>query len=251
MPKLLAAATKAVELDPTLAEAYASIAVYKGYYQFDFEGFRAALRKAIELNPEYATAHHWLGEHLMFMGRFDEGLAEYDKALAADPLSLAILSDYGAAFYFKRDYARSIEVLKKAIAMDPSFMRSYFYMTGSYLELGQPDSAFAMIVQGMTVRGDDPARIALARETYRKEGFRGLARLDLEKKISIYDEQSSFPEATNNLILGNYDTALTILERAYNSRVYSVVAIKVVPLWDPVRNSPRFQAILAKLHLDK
>ncbi len=126
MPKIKQAATKALELDENLAEAHASMAVVKMYYEFDFPAAERELRRAIELNPNYPTVHHWLAEYLLFMGRFEEGFAEYARARELDPLSLPIESDYAIAYYFARRFDRSIELLRKTIATDPNFVRTHF-----------------------------------------------------------------------------------------------------------------------------
>ena len=246
MPQMFTAATRAVELDPGLAEAYATLGAYKGYYLYDFAAADEYFKKAITLDPTYPTGYHWYAEHLVWEGKFDEGLALYEKAIALDPLSQPILSDYGAGFYFARRYDRSIEVIRKAIAMDPTFVRSYFYLSWPFSAKGMNDSAAATIFRGMEVRGDDPATIALARAAYAKDGMKGLARLDQEGKISIYDEQSSFPQAQNAMTLGEYDKAIEHLEEAYRKRSYTIVTIGVTPMFDPLRGKPRFNALMKK-----
>jgi serine/threonine-protein kinase len=247
MPRLRVAAMKALELDPSLAESHASLGVYKAYFEFDLPGAEAEWRKAISLNPDYATAHHWLGEFLVWQKRFDEGFAEYEKAAAADPLSLAIASDIGAAYYFSRQYDRSIEQLKKTIAMDPNFLRTHFYIMMPYMAKNMPDSAFASLVRGMTVRGDSEAKIDSVRKAYAAEGFKGVARLELEKHMEVFDPQSTFVAANDYILLGDKEKALELLEHAYDAHQYYVITINANPQWDPLRGEPRFTALLKKI----
>ena len=251
MPLLKAAALKAVELDEGLAEAHASLAIHKAYYEFDFAGAEQELRRAIALNPTYATAHHWLAEFLIWLGRFDEGLAEYDQATKLDPLSLAIASDVGAGYYFARQYDRSIEQQRKVIEMDPNFVRSHFYIMWPYLKKGMPDAAFQSMLNGMTVRGDSASVIEEVKRAYQQSGFKGVARMELDRGKGFGDAQSVFNAAKSYLDLGDKENALKFLEWSYEERQYFVVTLNVDPYWDDLRNEPKFIALLKKVGLEK
>ncbi len=247
MPLLKAAALKALELDEGLAEAHASLAIHKAYFDWDFPEAEKDLRRAIALNPNYATAHHWLAELLIWLGRFDEGLAMYDQATKLDPLSLAIASDVGAGYNFARQYDRSIEQLKKVIEMDPNFVRSHFYIMWPYIKKGMPDAVFQSLVNGMTVRGDSASVIEEVKRAYQQSGFKGVARMELDRGRGFGDAQSVFNAAKSYLDLGDKENALKFLEWSYEERQYFVVTLRVDPYWDDLRNEPKFIALLKKV----
>ena len=121
IPRARAAVLRALDLDERLAEAHTSLALIIESYDWDWPAAEKEYRRAIELDPNYATAHHWYGEFLAFQGRFDEALAENERARELDPLSLIIASDRGAIFYFARQYDRAIEQFRAVLQRDPPF----------------------------------------------------------------------------------------------------------------------------------
>ena len=125
IPKARAAALKALQIDETLAEAHASLAVIAQNYDWDWQTAEKEYRRAIQLDPDYATAHQWYAECLGFQGRFDEAFAESERARKLDPLSLIIAADYAALLYFSRQYDRSIEEFRRVLEMEPNFPRAY------------------------------------------------------------------------------------------------------------------------------
>jgi serine/threonine protein kinase len=247
MPKLKEVTLKALALDPGLAEAYSTLGVVKAYFDFDFPGAEQTFRRAIELNPAYPTAHHWLAEFLVFMGRFDEGLAEYQRATELDPASLPIASDYGLAYTYMRQYDRSIEFLKKTIDMDPGFVRSHFYIMQPYLKKGMNDEAFKELINGMVADGDSATRIEQVRERYAASGFKGISEFNLRR--FPYDSTVGItPGVIIDLItVGRKDQALSLLEHAFAERDNLCATMKVNPDWDPLRNEPRFIALMKKM----
>ena len=251
MPKVKAAALRALELDERIAEAHASLATVKGYFDYDFVGAEGEFRRAIELNPNYATAHHWLAEFLIFLGRFDEGFAEYRRAIALDPLSLAIASDYGLGYYFARQYDRSIEYLKTIIDMDPNFVRTHFYIMDPYLRKGMTDAAFQELLKGMIASGDSENKIAQAKRAYSASGIKGLGILGLARSHWSSGEASLIDKALDNMAMGEKDSALKYLDLAYEERVSVMVTLKVDPFWDDLRTEPRFIALLRKIGFEK
>ncbi len=114
MPQARAAAAKALELDGNLAEAHTALTLIVQNQDWDWRTSEKEYRRAIELNPNYATAHHWYAEHLMWMGRFDEALKESDKARQLDPLSLIIATDHGAILFFSKQYDKAIQQFRSA-----------------------------------------------------------------------------------------------------------------------------------------
>jgi tetratricopeptide (TPR) repeat protein len=158
LPQAKAAAEKALDLDDTLAEAHTSLGnVLRGY---DLEQSLKEFERAIELNPNYATAHHWYGEFLGATGRFDEGIAELKRAQQLDPLSLVINTDLGEVYTFAREYDKAIEQLRKTIEMDPRFYYANWHL-GVALQLkGQLNEALAEYRKAAELN-DDPTVLAL------------------------------------------------------------------------------------------
>ena len=124
MPKARAAALKALELDPGLAEAHTSLALITENFDYDWETAEKEYRRAIELNPNYATAHHWYAEYLSLQGRFSEALAESERARELDPLSLIIAADRGVILFYARQYDASIAQFRAVKEMEPGFTRA-------------------------------------------------------------------------------------------------------------------------------
>jgi TolB-like protein/Tfp pilus assembly protein PilF len=144
MPKARAAALRAIELDESLAEAHTSLASVAQNYDWDWSTAEKEYRRAIALNPNYATAHHWYAECLALQGRFDEAFSEIGKARELDPLSLIIAADYGAILYFSRQYGPAIQQFHTVLEMDPDFSRAQM-ITYAYVEEGRFPEAVQVI----------------------------------------------------------------------------------------------------------
>src|SRR5215472_12810815 len=145
MPKARAAAEKALELDESLAEAHTSLALVAETYDYDWQTAEREFRRAIQLNPDYATAHQWFAESLSWQGRFDEALAESERARQLDPLSLIIATDHGSILYFSRQYDRAIAQCRAVLDMDPSFPRTGGILLSSYAQEGRYVEALAEV----------------------------------------------------------------------------------------------------------
>ena len=130
--RALGTARKALEIDDTLGEAHTSVAMLTQNKDWDLANAEREYRRAVELSPSYATAHHWYGELLVQMGRFDDAFEQFGLALEVDPLSPAISSDVGISWFYARDFDRAIAELQKSIAADPTFSRTYHYLAGVY-----------------------------------------------------------------------------------------------------------------------
>jgi tetratricopeptide (TPR) repeat protein len=187
-PKITEAATKALEIDPTLGEPHAALATIKDGNESDWAGAEKEYRRAIELSPNYATAYHWLAESLSMQGRFDESFAEYKRALEIDPLSLAIGTDLGLAYYHARQYDRAIEHLKKLIEMDPNYVRTHTYLAEVYEEKGMFEDALQEFEKAFVLDGADPVDVAKGKrellDAYRASGARGY----WQKLLEFYKE---------------------------------------------------------------
>ncbi len=254
-PKAKAAALKALELDGMLGEAHATLAVTKDGYDWDHAGAESEYKRAIELSPNYGTAHHWYGESLAAWGRFDESFAEYKKALELDPLSLAIGTDFGIARYYARQYDEAIDYLKKLIEMDPSYVRTHFYLSTVYLEKGMFEEAIAEREKGLLLDGESPEEIAKGKaeivKAFKTSGPKGFWRkaIELEEEDAKKKKRDVSPVSMAGLYarLGDRDQAFTWLEKAYAKRDTDLQWLKVAPVWDNLRSDPRFPDLLRRV----
>ncbi len=244
---------QAIEMDDTLGEAHTSLAMLIQNTVWDLAEAEKQYRRAIDLSPNYATAHHWYGELLMQVGRADEGLAHYQRALEIDPLSLPISSDLGISYYYARRYDQAIEQLHKTIAMDPSFFRAYFYLARVYEQKGQYEKAIADNQKGFLRLGEPPERIAkitaALSEALAASGDRGYwqKRLEISNQTPHLRSEWECDIAGIHARLGDKDRAFIFLERACQERLFDLLFLKVAPEFDGLRDDPRFQELLKRV----
>ena len=248
-PQAKAAAKKALELDDTSAEAHTSLAFVLNDYDFDFEQSLKEFGRAVQLNPNYATAHHWSNGPLLALGQFDRAIAEGKRAVELDPLSLIINADLAGAYFYARRYDEAIAQLRKTIEMDPRFYYAHWNL-GQALQLkGQLSEAIGEYRKAVELN-DDPSVLALLGQAYarggqREEAQKILARLSEEAK-SRYLPAYSF--ALMYLALGDKERAIDQMERAYRERASGdVFLIKTNPMLDDLRGNPRFEALVQKV----
>jgi TolB-like protein/DNA-binding winged helix-turn-helix (wHTH) protein/Tfp pilus assembly protein PilF len=251
MPKARAAALRAVELDENSAEAHTALALIVQNYDLDWRKAEEEFRRAIELNPSYATAHHWYAEHLMWRGRFDEALRESDEARRLDPHSLIIAADHGAILYYARQYDRAIQQFRAVRELDPNFQRCGL-IVHVYDQKGLFAEALADIEAHPPPSGMSPpwywSELAYV---YGRSGQQAQAAHALEKLLELNRRQEVGAEAIiwAYLGVGNNDQALAWLEKAYAQRSPALTYLKVDPRYDPLRGDPRFQGLLRRAGL--
>ena len=253
-PQAEAAAKKALELDDALAEAHTSLGQVLVSYDFDFEGSTREFERAITLNPNYATAHHWYGSGPpLSLGEFDRAIAELKRAQQLDPLSLIINADLGSGFVTARRYDDAIAQLRKTIEMDPHFYYAHWNL-GEALELkGQLREAFAEYKKAAELN-DDPLVLSLVAQAEAKLGQRDDARKMLEQLEQLATRRyvGNYAFALVHIALGEKEKAIEDLEHAYRDRVGPDIALlKVDPMLDPLRGDPRFEALIAKIFAPK
>jgi len=249
-PKAKAAAKKALELDDTLAEAHTSLAIALLLYDFDFAQAIREFQHAIELNPNYATGHQQYGNiGLIALGRFDDAIAEGNRAAELDPLSLVINADVGANYYYARRYDEAIAQLRKILEMDPGYYFAYITL-GEALEMkGAHDSAIAEYQKARALN-DDPSVLGVLGRAYGLSGNKVEAEkiLDQLKELSKQRYVAAYSFALVYLGLGDKEEALRWLEQSYQDRAGSDIGyIRVDPLLDPLRGDPRFEALAEKI----
>jgi len=245
-----AAALRALQLDPKLAEAHTAFALIRENYHWDLQTAEQEYQRAIALNPSYATAHQWYAECLMWQGRFDEALKESDQARQLDPLSLIIAADRGAIFYYSRQYDRAIQELLRVREMEPGFPSSGL-IAMAYAYEGRFDKALAEYGPAVDTSwfwADHAQLCGLA-------GRRADAQNALEQLLALQRRQPS-PQSVNMgniaiayVAVGKNEQALALLEQAYNEQPRVLTNLKVNPAYDPLCSDPRFQDLLQRIGL--
>jgi TolB-like protein/DNA-binding winged helix-turn-helix (wHTH) protein len=245
MPKARTAALRALELDQRLADAHTSLAAVAENYDWDWKTAEKEYRRAIELNPNYATAHQWYGELLALEGRFNEALAESEQARQLDPLSLIVAADNGAILYFSRQYGRAIKRFRGILDLDPGVARAHMLIE-AYVQNGQFKDALADI-ETWRRANDGPWIWAFKAYVYGRAGERLKAQHALLKlKQNIRASQVDPVQYLNLAYAGLNDKEkwLACLQEAGREHSNLVTAFKVDPNFDPLRNDPRFQDLL-------
>jgi TolB-like protein/DNA-binding winged helix-turn-helix (wHTH) protein/Flp pilus assembly protein TadD len=248
-PQAKAAAIKALELDSTLGEAHNSLAFVLDGFDWDFDSAGKEFQRAIELNPGYATAHHWYAWHLSLLGRYDEAIAEMRKAENLDPLSLIINADLAELLVLAHSYDESIRQSRKTIEMDPNFALAHNQLAQAYLQKQRYDEAVAELKTAVQLSGGSPAFIANLARAYVVSGKRTEAvKLlgDLKKRSNPgYSNASEI--AVIYASLGDTDQAMNWLEKGYEERFNPGVLLR--PGFDPLRSDPRFQNLVRRIGL--
>jgi TolB-like protein/Tfp pilus assembly protein PilF len=251
IPKARAAALKALSLDEHSAEAHASLALIAQNYDWDWQTADQEFRRAIELDPNYATGHHWYAEHLAFEGRFDEAFAEMQHALQLDPLSLIMKADLGVFYYFARQYDRAIAQLHEVIEMEPNFSRAHMIVF-PYLETGRADEALADI-EARKKAGVNFWLLSTEGQVYARTNRIELAQRALEEAKKSAPKESTDPMAFVGayVALKDDNRAISYLNEAVAKHSPGLTSLKVDPMFDPLRSDARFQAILSRVGLGR
>jgi TolB-like protein/DNA-binding winged helix-turn-helix (wHTH) protein/Flp pilus assembly protein TadD len=248
-PKAKAAAIKALELDSTLGEAHNSLAFILDGFDWDLSAGGKEFRRAIELNPGYATAHHWYAWHLSLLGRFDEAIAEMRTAESLDPLSLIVNADLAELLVLAHSYDESIQQSHKTIEMDPNFALAHNQLAQAYLQKHMYDDAIAELQKAVQLSPDSPAFIANLARAYVASGKRSEAVKLLSdlKKRSTPSYSNAAEIAVIYASLGDTDQAMNWLEKGYEERFNPGVLLR--PGFDALRSDKRFQDLLRRIGL--
>jgi TolB-like protein/Flp pilus assembly protein TadD len=248
IPPANAAAQRALELDPTLAEPHSTLGQIL-FYDFDFSESKKEFERAIALDPNDATAHQWFGNGpLIVTGEFDRAIAESKRAVELDPLSLVINTDLAVGYTMARRYPEALEQFNKILAMDPRFYYARWTFGLALQCNGKLPEAIAQYKKAAELT-DDPLVLAWLAQGYAKAGQRdeALKLLAQIEELATKRYVGAWSFVIVHLALGEKGKALDELERAYLERSDPFITfIKVSPLFDPLRGDPRFQALLAK-----
>jgi TolB-like protein/DNA-binding winged helix-turn-helix (wHTH) protein/Flp pilus assembly protein TadD len=249
LPKAKAAAIKALELDPALGEAHNSLAFCLDGFDWDFLSAGKEFRRAIELNPGYATAHHWYAWHLSLSGQYAEAIAEMRKAENMDPLSLIIKTDLAELLLLSHSYDESIRQSRKTIEMDPNFPLAHNQLGQAYLQKRMLDDAISELQKAVQLSAGSPTCLANLARAYAASGKKSEAvklLSDLKKRSDPgYSHASEI--AVIYAALGDKNQAMTWLEKGYEERFNPGVLLR--PGFDPLRSDPSFQELMHRIGL--
>ncbi len=258
MPHAKAAAQKAVDIDPTLAEGYTSRGFIKLAYDWDWLGAEADLKRGLELNPKYPTAHQWYASYLVQMGKFDLAKEEIEQAQQLDPLSPIISSNAGLYSYFEHRYDDAIIQYQKTLEIDPTFWVAHHYLGLAYAKKGMHDQAISELRNSLYSPGtgplkegaveSDPEIAASLGFAYGLAGRRADAEAILNRLRALSQRRyvSGLYFAIVYTGLGDKERAIEHLNRAFESRHPGLVLIRVDPIFDNLRSDKRFQELVKR-----
>ena len=252
LPKAKQLALKALEIDDNLAEAHSALAFVYWTYDWNLEAAEKEFQSAIDLNPNYSTVHMWYSNFLVATGRFNDGLAEIEKAISIDPLSLTIQACSGGMFYLAGKYDRAASQCINALEMNPNFTLARHILTLTY---EQQSKYVEAIKEGLKIRKDfdSPEAIASLGYAYARSSNIDEAKQLLNRLLELSEKQyvSSYHIATIYIGLNMIEKAITWLEKAVEERSPSLVYLKVDPIFNSLQADPRFIEILRKIDLEK
>jgi len=248
--RALAAADRAVALDPNLADGHTSRATVADHYEWDWARAESEYRKALELNPGYATAHHWYGYHLLMVGRAKEAEKEIASALSLDPLSPIINANIGFARYIGRDYDGALAHLASALEMHSAFRLIHSYIGLVHAARGAYPEAIAAFDKAIDTQ-PTPSDQAVLAHVLARSGDTAKARAILAqlKNPPAGTFVPAFYLALVHIGLGEKDEAFAALDRAFAERVGPLNELNVDPMFDSLRADPRFDALRRRLHM--
>jgi TolB-like protein/DNA-binding winged helix-turn-helix (wHTH) protein/Tfp pilus assembly protein PilF len=246
-----AAADKALELDPSLAEGHATLGLLEFYYDWNWSKAEQEFRQAIQLNPNYATGHQWYSSYLTAMGRFQEAVDEANVAKQLDPLSLAISSTLSSKYYYAGQYDRAIALNLRSLEMDPTFLPAHIALASEYQAVGRWQEAFQEANNAVQLSHDSTTALVELGKLYGLAGKQAEAQTIVQKLITRSAKQfvSPFEIAEIYATLGDRDSTMRWLEKSYSQRESRLPFLKVDSRFDQVRPDPRFQDLLHRIGL--
>jgi len=249
-PRMLAAVTKALELDNTLAEAQNESGVFKLFYEYDWSGGESAFRRAIELNPNYALAHHMYANLLGNLGRFNEAIAERKRALELDPLSLRTSALLGYDYYIAGRYDEAIEQYRRTSELDPNY--PLISLGRVYERKGMNEEAIAEYLKEEARSGRPAADVDALKAAYAASGLKGYWQKQLELLKEKAKQRPVRPLELAGLCAqtGDKEQAFEWLNKACEDHDPRLIALKIDPKFESLRSDPRFANLLRRVNLD-
>jgi TolB-like protein/Tfp pilus assembly protein PilF len=246
-----AAARKGLEIDDEIAEAHAALG-YENFFNWNWASAEEELKRSIQLNPNYATAHSHYGLYLAARDRIDEGVAEMNRAEELDPLSLSISSSRGFVLLNARRYEEAIEQERRVIASDPNHYQAHWFLALTYLANRQIDRAIATSEKAVVISNHAPAAVGVLGMAYGAGGLKREANQVANELLQLEKQRYVSPMAFVYVYigLGDKDRAFAWLEKAYQERSNHIAFFKVSPTVDPLRSDARFADLLRRIGLD-
>ncbi len=250
MARAKTAAQRAIALDDSLAEAHTSLAMLHFWYDWDWAKADEEFTRAIALNRNYPTAHHWYAIYLSAMGRHDEALVAIDRATRLDPVSAIIHASRGWIQYQRRRYDEAIDESRNTLAIDGTFVRAHNYIGMSYLKKDMPDEAIKAFSKSYELAPNTPVTSAQLASALARAGREA----DAHKQLAAVLKPGAYPYVSPGDIaeayvwLGDHDRAMDWLQKAFDERTFSMAYLKVHPAFDPIRQDPRFINLLLRLN---
>ncbi len=250
-PKAKAAAQRALELDNSLAEAHAALGMAAYLYDWDWLRAEQEFKRALALDPDYASAHQWYATLLVMLGRNEEAVAEALRAQELDPLLLIINAHPGRTLYFTGQYDEAVTQLQKTLARDPNFFGARRYLGQVYAEQGKYAQAIAELSQSVTLSGGSALVKAELAHVYAVAGKQAEARQLVAELSALTGPKAISPYnlAVIYAGLGEKDQAFALLQKAYDERADRLAYLGVDPRLKPLRNDPRFAQMLRRIGL--
>ena len=251
LPQAKTIALRALELEPHLADAHATLGLITQNLDWDWKEVERHYRESIRLAPNYSTAHHWYAEFLSITGRFDESRSEFERAREIDPISPIIPVDQAQLYYFEKQYDKSLKLLAKVAQDDPTFALARERMAFVYMMQGRDEDAWreAMTLPDCASDSGDCRGMWTAWLPRRNRPAARAALQQLEAS-AIAGRVPPYVVTFGHIRQGNRAQALDWLERMLTSHGVWLITVKVNPIFDPLRSDPRAKAVFAKLHLD-
>ena len=246
------AANKALELDPTIAEGHAELGLVEFYYDWDWTRSEQEFRRAIELNPNYATAHHWYSHYLSAMGRFPEAMEEAKKAQQIDPLSLSINTTLMGRYRDLGQYSEAIDASRRTLEMDRNFVPAHISLGSVYEGQSMWPEAIREYQKAVELSNNSPPALASLGHAYGVSGNLNGARKVLAslQQISKRRYVSAFDMAVVFAGIGDSENTFQWLEKAYAGRESQMAFLSVTRRLDSVRSDPRFAELLHRMGLN-
>lgn len=251
-PLTKTSATKALKIDPSLAEAYISLAYAKEQDEWDWLGAEKNFKRGLQLDPDYATGHQWYGEFLVTVNRPDEGIQEIKKALELDPFSLQINSILSMAYYMTRQYDRAIDQARRTLELDPNYARGLLRLGKSLTQKARYEEAISTFQKAISISEDTEylsgLAYAYAISGKKKEAVQIVEQL---KNRSQNRYVSPYNIALIYVGLGDKEQSFKYLEEAMSKKDGWVTQLLTEPVWDPIRLDPRYKNILRRMKLSE
>ncbi len=245
----LAALDRALQLDSALAEAHASRGLAYAEYFWDLEGAAREFERSLAVNPDYATAHHWYAYNLMIRGQVERSLEEIQIAKRLDPLSPAINSTHSELLYYARRYDDVLVQVQRSLELEPDYPWLYLYLGWAYQQKGMFPEALQAHQRAVQLSGNRPDMVGYYGHCLALAGERTQAEEILRELANRSRREGNLAHiaAFISVALGRKHEALTWLEEAYQQRINSLLLIRVLPLYDPLRSDPRFHDLVRRV----